>query len=135
MKNTLDLWERKLKSLDSGVVLKNTSNTMLKEKYQNGNFIFAYYKADREFQVEEYKNIEKIKLISKSDSKQFFIIINQPQENNKEEICIDQLNEKYLKIKEGLLRCGNIVTNVNNEKETKEIIRNYIFLNDDENRM
>ena len=65
----------------------------------------------------------------------FFIIINQPQENNKEEICIDQLNEKYLKIKEGLLRCGNIVTNVNNEKETKEIIRNYIFLNDDENRM
>ena len=81
------------------------------------------------------KNIEKIKLISKSDSKQFFIIINQPQENNKEEICIDQLNEKYLKIKEGLLRCGNIVTNVNNEKETKEIIRNYIFLNDDENRM
>ena len=56
-------------------------------------------------------------------------------ENNKEEICIDQLNEKYLKIKEGLLRCGNIVTNVNNEKETKEIIRNYIFLNDDENRM
>ena len=59
-KNTLDLWERKLKSLDSGVVLKNTSNTMLKEKYQNGNFIFAYYKADREFQVEEYKNIEKI---------------------------------------------------------------------------
>ena len=59
-KNTLDLWERELKSLDSGVVLKNTSNTMLKEKYQNGNFIFAYYKADREFQVEEYKNIEKI---------------------------------------------------------------------------
>ena len=55
--------------------------------------------------------------------------------DNKEEICIDQLNEKYLKIKEGLLRCGNIVTNVNNEKETKEIIRNYIFLNDDENRM
>jgi len=81
------------------------------------------------------ENIEKIKLISKSDSKQFFIIINQPQENNKEEICIDQLNEKYLKIKEGLLRCGNIVTNVNNEKETKEIIRNYICLNDDENRM
>ena len=81
------------------------------------------------------ENIEKIKLISKSDSKQFFIIINQPQENNKEEICIDQLNEKYLKIKEGLLRCGNIVTNVNNEKETKEIIRNYIFLDDDENRM
>lgn len=64
-KNTLDLWVRELKSLDSGVVLKNTSNTMLKEKYQNGNFIFAYYKADREFQVEEYKNIEKIEFQDK----------------------------------------------------------------------
>lgn len=64
-KNTLDLWERELKSLDLGVVLKNTSNTMLKEKYQNGNFIFAYYKADREFQVEEYKNIEKIEFQDK----------------------------------------------------------------------
>lgn len=64
-KNTLDFWERELKSLDSGVVLKNTSNTMLKEKYQNGNFIFAYYKADREFQVEEYKNIEKIEFQDK----------------------------------------------------------------------
>ena len=95
--------------------------------YLSGFFLFFFNKY--------LENIEKIKLISKSDSKQFFIIINQPQENNKEEICIDQLNEKYLKIKEGLLRCGNIVTNVNNEKETKEIIRNYIFLNDDENRM
>ena len=64
-KNTLNLWERMLKSLDAGVVLKNTSNTMLKEKYQNGNFIFAYYKADREFQVEEYKNIEKIEFQDK----------------------------------------------------------------------
>ena len=64
-KNTLVFWERELKSLDSGVVLKNTSNTMLKEKYQNGNFIFAYYKADREFQVEEYKNIEKIEFQDK----------------------------------------------------------------------
>ena len=53
------------------------------------------------------ENIEKIKLISKSDSEQFFIIINQPQENNKEEICIDQLNEKYLKIKKvELIKCG-----------------------------
>ena len=102
----------------------------------NGKYISLKDIAERQEISNKYlENIEKIKLISKSDSKQFFIIINQPQENNKEEICIDQLNEKYLKIKEGLLRCGNIVTNVNNEKETKEIIRNYIFLNDDENRM
>lgn len=50
---------------DSGVTLNTTSNAMLKEKYQNGNFIFAYYKAEREFQVEEYKNIEKIEFQDK----------------------------------------------------------------------
>ena len=53
------------------------------------------------------QEIEEIKSISKSDSKQFFILIKQSQQNNKEEICVDQLNEKYLKIKESLLRCGN----------------------------
>ena len=58
------------------------------------------------------QEIEEIKSISKSDSKQFFILIKQSQQNNKEEICVDQLNEKYLKIKEGLLRCGNIVTTI-----------------------
>ena len=58
-KNTLDFWERELKSLDSGVVLKNTSNTMLKEKYQNGNFIFAYLKATQAFTKDREKS-EKI---------------------------------------------------------------------------
>ena len=64
-KENFDFWERELKNLDSGVTLKSTSNAMLKEKYQNGDFIFAYYKAEREFQVEEYKNIEKIELQDK----------------------------------------------------------------------
>lgn len=64
-KERFNLWERELKRLDSGVSLSNTSNTLLKEKYQNGNFIFAYYEAEREFQVEEYKNIEKIEFQDK----------------------------------------------------------------------
>ena len=34
------------------------------------------------------QKIEEIKSISKSDSKQFFILIKQSQQNNKEEICV-----------------------------------------------
>lgn len=64
-KKAFNFWERELKELDSGVILNTTSNAMLQEKYQNGNFIFAYYKAEREFQVEEYKNIEKIEFQDK----------------------------------------------------------------------
>lgn len=64
-KEAFNFWERKLKELDSGMILNATSNAMLQEKYENGNFIFAYYKAEREFQVEEYKNIEKIEFQDK----------------------------------------------------------------------
>lgn len=56
---------KKLKSVSSEIVLKSISNVQLKEKYERGNFIFAYYKAQREFQVEMYENIEKIKLQNK----------------------------------------------------------------------
>ena len=44
---------------------KWTSKALLEEKYDEGNYIFAYYKAEREFQVEEYQNIEKIKFQDK----------------------------------------------------------------------
>lgn len=64
-KNNFLLWERKLERLDSGITLNTTSNAMLQEKYQKGNFIFAYYKAEREFRVEEYKNIEKVEFQDK----------------------------------------------------------------------
>lgn len=64
-KDSLELWERELKKLDSGIVLDSTSNVLLKEKYKQGNFVFAYYKAEREFQVEQYNNIEKVKLQDK----------------------------------------------------------------------
>ena len=64
-KKTYDLWKRELKRLDSGVTLNSTSDAMLREKYESGNFIFAYYKAERELQVEEYKNIVKVEFQDK----------------------------------------------------------------------
>ncbi len=54
-----------LKKRDGEMSMSCTSNALLKEKYEKGNFIFAYYKADREFQVEEYKNIEKVQFQEK----------------------------------------------------------------------
>lgn len=64
-KKTLKYWECELKNIYSGVTLNITSEIMLKEKYEQGKFIFAYYKAEREFQVEKYKNIEKVELQDK----------------------------------------------------------------------
>lgn len=64
-KTNLNFEENKLKSSTSEIVLNSNSNVQLKEKYERGNFIFAYYKAQREFQVEQYKNIEKVELQNK----------------------------------------------------------------------
>lgn len=59
-----------------------TSNALLKEKYEKGNFIFAYYKADREFQVEEYKNIEKVQFQEK------YSVTENPGQNSQNTLLI-----------------------------------------------
>lgn len=56
----LQKWKSELEKRDTGILPKWTSKALLEEKYNEGNYIFAYYKAEREFQVEEYQNIEKI---------------------------------------------------------------------------
>ena len=69
------------------------------------------------------KNNEK-----NSSSKNFFILIKSPNnlENNK--IVINQdLKDKYLKVKDSLSRCGNIVEEIKNKKELEEIF--FSFLN------
>ena len=65
---------------------------------------------------------------SVKSSKNFFIAISNNQEENKlEELIVEELNEKYFKIKECLLRCGNSVKNINTKKETEKIL--FSFLN------
>ena len=44
-----------------------------------------------------------------------------------EKIFIDKLNEKYLKIKECLSRCGNKVEEIDKKEEVEKIL--YSFLN------
>ena len=64
-KKSLNSEGEELKNLTSEIVLNSNSNIQLKEKYELGNFIFAYYRAQREFQVETYENIEKVELQNK----------------------------------------------------------------------
>ena len=64
-KKDLEYWKNELESWNKEIVLKFTSDAFLQERYEDGNFIFAYYKAEREFQVDEYKNIEKVEFRDK----------------------------------------------------------------------
>ena len=67
----------------------------------------------------------------KSSTKNFYIIIKKSNINkdinNFESIICDELNEKFLKIKDCLSRCGNNVINILEKEEIKKIL--FSFLN------
>ena len=81
-----------------------TKNNILK-KYSEEYIKFIKEKNDR----------------NKSASKNIYLIIKNNSENLEENI-IQELNEKYFKIKDCLIRCGNIVQECN-----KEEIKNILF--------
>jgi len=76
--------------------------------------------------------IKKINSENSSSSKNFYIIIDQKnifkdsQSNEIEKIIIENLNEKYFKIKENLSKCGNFIYEID-KKEIIDIL--YSFFN------
>lgn len=77
--------------------------------------------------------IQNLNQDKKSSCKNFFILIKEFPENkksineNEEKIIINNLNDKYFKIKECLSRCGNLVNDFN--KEEIIIILKYFYKN------
>lgn len=102
---------------------KHISNIKIQKKYETENIKKI---------ADNYINyINQLNQNKKSSNKNFYIVIKNPIKNEKtiieEENIIEELNEKYFKIKECLARCGNIVKDINDKEKTKEII--YSFIN------
>ena len=73
--------------------------------------------------------IQKINNEKKSSSKNIFLIIkNEKQNKTNEENIIQELNNNYFKIKENLLRCGNLVSEIS-KKETIDILISFLNSN------
>ena len=102
---------------------KHMSNIQTQLIHEN-NFI-------QEISKKYIQYIKKLNYNKKSSSKNFYIILkykNKNKENlNLEDYVIEELNNKYLKIKDCLSRCGNIVTDFNNKKQIINIL--FSFLN------
>ena len=81
---------------------------------ENNKIIKEYSKKYLEF-IKEKNNKNK------SASKNIYLIIKNNTDNLEENI-IQELNEKYFKIKDCLIRCGNVVQECN-----KEEIKNILF--------
>jgi len=93
----------------------------IKNQYKKEKFL-------KETSDEYIKYIQEINSNKKSDSKKFYIIIkNNCNEKNNEDIVIEELNEKFFKIKECLSRCGNIVSCIYDKNDLIKIF--YSFLN------
>ncbi|MCI8309334.1 MAG: hypothetical protein HFJ45_03850 [Clostridia bacterium] len=104
------------------------------------------YVSQINFQIEKEKS-EKIKKISSlyidylqnqnraqnSSSKNFYILINfKPEISNLENdfnmtVIRENLNDKFLKIKDSLSRCGNLIFEIKSQKEVEKIM--YSFYN------
>ena len=84
---------------------------------------------------EEYINyINNLNINKKSAVKNFFIIIKKEKNNfeknslnNAESIIFDELNDDFLRIKETLSRCGNIVLDINDKQQCKEILFSFFY--------
>ena len=96
--------------------IKNIKKNSEKE---NNKIIKKYAEKYIEF-IEEKNNKNK------AASKNIYLIIKNNSENLEENI-IQELNEKYFKIKECLTRCGNVVLECNKE-ETKNILFSFFNL-------
>lgn len=95
--------------------IKKIKEQMQKEKSLNNKNMVNLYEKYIEFINK--KNKEK-----NSSSKNFYVLIkSQLNLENQENIIIQEMKDKYLKIKDNLSRCGNTVEEIKDKKEIKEI--------------
>lgn len=104
---------------------KNISNI---KKNESTNLLIKKISENYINYIQELNNNKKV------SSKNFYILIKNIPENKKEKynlekekLIINNLNEKYFKIKECLYRCQNSVQEVESKDETLEIL--YKFYN------
>ena len=70
--------------------------------------------------------IKELNVNRKSSNKNFDKILKNEKIENIEENIIEELNEKYFKIKECLARCGNIVKDINEKEKIQNILISFI---------
>ena len=95
---------------------KNIKNIEQNLKRENKDFLNTLGEKYIEF-------INSKNSIKTSSTKDFYIIfLTQKEENILEDLIFEELNNKFLKIKECLSRCGNYVKNINSKKEIEKIL-------------
>lgn len=108
--------------LELNQVINNIKENINKENKKFLNEFAEYY----------FNFIEKYNTVKNSGMKNFYLIISSELQEE-ENIIFEKLNENYLKIKECLFRCGNLVKDLNTKEDIKKlfkiILNSRIYLN------
>ncbi len=81
-----------------------------------------------------YSYITELNKLNKSSSKNFYIVLRyklesfKSEDTNKDRVANINLNDMYLKVKETLSRCGNIILDVNTKEEVEDILFSFYNL-------
>ena len=73
--------------------------------------------------------ITKLNQEKKTNSKSFYIILKEELKKDMkidEKIIVQNLNEKYFKVKDSLTRCGNGIDEITNKEEIEKIINSFL---------
>ena len=122
----LNSYSKMFKSINFNLKILNQNkkeDLSKKKKKMNSN------KNNIELKSKYIKFIQETNLTKKSSSKNFFIILRESQIEILEKIKIENLQNNYQKIRDLLSRCGNIVSEITEEKEIIEIIFSYFNSN------
>ncbi len=113
------------------ILIQSNKEDLSKHIQSVNNNLIHEEKSIQEISKKYIEYIQNLNHDKKSSSKNFYIILKYKNENreitNYEDYAVEDLNDKYFKIKDSLSRCGNIVTDFNDKKEVTSIL--FSFLN------
>lgn len=103
---------------------------LIQSKKENISKEFFCIKEDENESINILKNqyfefIENLNSYNKSSSKNFFILLSFVDENIPNENIERQINEKVLKTKDTLSKCGNTILEINDREEVIEILSSF----------
>lgn len=114
-------------NFDFQILIQSNKEDLSHHLSQLNNILNQEEKNIQEISKKYINYLKELNNSKKSSSKNYFIIIDYKKEtNNTEFYASEELNNKFLKIKEALSRCGNVVENINEKEKIKEILNSFI---------
>ncbi|MBE5806125.1 MAG: hypothetical protein E7313_05385 [Clostridiales bacterium] len=117
-------------NFDLQILIQSNKEDLSKHISSVNNFTKKENNNIKKLSEEYIKYLNELNINKKSATKNFYIIIKKEKNKNNnieninkyENLIFEELNDNYLKIKDSLSRCGNLVIDINDKKICKEIL-------------